>query len=69
MEIQSNMQVTPTLEIPTELVNNSLEKLKAFNNRSKIFAFCKAADSLGFTKDQVIEMVKSIPDKKANKSI
>ncbi len=67
METQSNMQVTPTLEIPTDLVNNSLEKLKAFNQRTKIFNFCKAADSLGFTKDQVIDFVKQIPDKKVKK--
>ena len=67
METLNNMQVTPTLDIPQDLVNNSLEKLKAFNQRTKIFNFCKAADSLGFTKEQVIDFVKQIPDKKGKK--
>jgi hypothetical protein len=58
-----------TIELPTELVNNALERLKAHQTRKNVFDFCLCADRLGFTKEQVIKMLSQIPGKKPVKQV
>jgi len=47
-----------------QLVNRALNDLKVFQRKELVKNFCHAAHMLGFTKEQIIEMIEKLPKPK-----
>lgn len=52
---------------PIDRINLALTALSKSKRKMLVKEFCYYADKLGFTQEQVINMVKTIPPDKANK--